>query len=138
MSSLVVGWSLIVAGFTSGALLGAGFHRDDFLGGYGSWRRRLLRLGHIAAVALGMLNLLFAATVARANPPTSAASLTSTGSLTSVCATLFALGGVAMPLTCLLAAFRPRLRGLFAIPVLLLLAAAIGALVVTVRTGVSS
>jgi hypothetical protein len=132
MSSLVVGWSLIVAGFTSGALLGTGFHRDDFLGGYGSWQRRLLRLGHIAAVALGMLNLLFAATLARIGASAS------TTSLTATCATLFGLGGVAMPLICLLVAFRPRLRGLFAIPVLLLLAAAVGALVVTLRTGASS
>jgi hypothetical protein len=136
MSSQVVGWSLIVAGFASGALLGTGFHRDDFLGGYGSWQRRLLRLGHIAAVALGMLNLLFAATVVRARPAIASAS--STEALTSTCATLLALGGVAMPLTCLLVAFRPRLRGLFAIPVLLLLAAAVGALVVTVRMGASS
>lgn len=123
MSSPVVGWSLIVAGFAGGALLGAGFHRDGFLGGYGSWRRRLLRLGHIACVALGMLNLLFAATVPRAP-------LTETGAL------LLAAGGVAMPLTCLLVAFVPRSRGLFAIPVALLLAAASIALAVTLHSGV--
>jgi len=125
MSSLVVGWSLIVAGFLGGALLGAGFHQDDFLGGYGSWQRRLLRLGHVACVALGVLNLLFAATVPRAP-------LAGTG------ATLLALGGVAMPLCCLVVAFVPRLRPLFAIPVALLLAAASIALAVTVRTGVTS
>jgi hypothetical protein len=125
MSALFVGWSLIIAGFAGGALLGAGFHRDDFLGGYGSWRRRLLRLGHIACVALGMLNLLYAATVPRAP-------LAGAGAL------LLAAGGVAMPLTCLLVAFVPRLRGLFAIPVALLLAAASIALAVTVRTGVTS
>lgn len=53
------GWSLILCGFVSGSLLGLGFHRAEFLGGYGSFRRRLLRLGHIALVALGMLNVLF-------------------------------------------------------------------------------
>lgn len=125
MSSLVVGWSLIVAGFLGGALLGAGFHRDDFLGGYGSWRRRLLRLGHVACVALGFLNLLFAATVPRAP-------LTGSGAI------LLAAGGVAMPLCCLLVAFAPRWRGLFAVPVALLLAAASVALAVTLQAGVSS
>ena len=125
MSPSAVGWSLIVAGFLGGALLGAGFHRDDFLGGYGSWRRRLLRLGHVACVALGILNLLFAATVPRAP-------LADSGAM------LLAIGGVAMPLCCLLVAFRPRSRPLFAIPVALLLAAASIALAVTLRTGVSS
>ncbi len=39
-------------------MIGLGFHREEFLGGYGSFRRRLLRLGHIALAALGSLNVL--------------------------------------------------------------------------------
>jgi hypothetical protein len=120
MSSLVVGWSLITVGFAGGALLGAGFHRDGFFGGYGSWPRRLLRLGHVACVALGMLNLLLVATLPDA-PPLARHAL--------------ALGGVAMPLACFLVAFRPRWRGIFALPVALLLVAAIDALVAAVRPG---
>src|SRR5262245_23719460 len=54
------GWGLLLAAFATGALAGLGFHREDFLGGYGSFRRRLLRLGHIALAALGMLNLIYA------------------------------------------------------------------------------
>ena len=42
----------------TGAVLGLRFHRDDFLGGYGSFRRRIVRLGHIAMAALGMINVL--------------------------------------------------------------------------------
>jgi hypothetical protein len=52
------GWGLVAAGFVSGTAVGLGFHREDFLGGYGSFRRRLLRLGHVALVALGMFNVL--------------------------------------------------------------------------------
>ena len=60
------GWAWIAIGFVGGFLLGTRFHDDGFLGGYGSWARRLLRLGHIACVALGALNILFAVSAPRA------------------------------------------------------------------------
>lgn len=53
------GWWLILAAFATGAGIGLGFRREDFLGGYGSFRRRLARLGHIALAALGGLNVLY-------------------------------------------------------------------------------
>ena len=53
------GWGLALSAFVTGALLGLCFHREDFLGGYDSFRRRLLRLGHIAQAALGMMNVLY-------------------------------------------------------------------------------
>jgi len=53
------GWTLMLSAFISGAVLGLFFHRDDFLGGYASFRRRILRLGHIALAALGMINVLY-------------------------------------------------------------------------------
>ena len=54
------GWLLVLAAFATGAVMGLSFHREDFLGGYDSFRRRLVRLGHIALAALGMMNVLFA------------------------------------------------------------------------------
>ena len=54
------GWSLILAGFLAGAVIGLGFHRDEYLGGDSSFRRRMVRLGHIALAALGIINLAFA------------------------------------------------------------------------------
>ena len=42
------GWILILTAFLTGAGLGLSFHREDFWGGYASFRRRLVRLGHIA------------------------------------------------------------------------------------------
>src|SRR6266540_3922856 len=42
------GWWLLLFAFVTGAGLGLFFHRDDFLGGYNSFRRRIVRLGRIA------------------------------------------------------------------------------------------
>lgn len=106
--NFVAGWWLILAAFVTGAVIGLGFHREDFLGGYGSFRRRLLRLGHIALAALGGLNLIYGL----APVPTSAWP----GRL------LFA-GAIAMPLVCFLAAWKQPFRHLFFVPVVLLLSA---------------
>jgi len=95
----------MLAGLLSGAILGLGFHRADFLGGYDSFRRRMLRLGHIACCALGMLNLMVAV-AGHASP-------------------WLLAGGVAMPVVCFLAAWRKPFRHLFVIPVACLLAAVI-------------
>ena len=99
------GWWLILAGFASGAALGLFFHRENFLGGYGSFRRRMLRLGHIACAALGMLNLIVAS-----SPQPSP---------------LLVAGGVMMPAGCFLTAWKEKCRHLFFIPVLTLLAAVV-------------
>lgn len=111
----VFGWGSILAGFLSGLLLGMGFHREEFLGGYGSLRRRLLRLGHIALVALGGMNVLFALSVPQLHLDPPALTLTSIA---------WIAGGVAMPACCALMAWRPALRPLFAVPVLSLSLAA--------------
>lgn len=117
------GWLMLLASFISGAIVGLGFHRQDFLGGYGSFRRRLLRLGHVAFAALGTINVLFALSPW---PPQS--------HWTAPVASLsFVVGGAAMPLVCLLAAWRPGFRHLFAVPV----AALVVAVVCTWLGGVS-
>lgn len=116
-ANFLAGWSLILAGFLSGACLGLAFHRDDFLGGYASFPRRLLRLGHIAAVALGSLNLLFALS------PLPVTAITRCASLTWIA------GAVAMPVVCCLTAWRPALRRLFPVPVALLVTAVVCTLI---------
>ena len=107
------GWSLVIAGFASGAALGLGFAREEFLGGYAMWRRRLLRLGHVACVMLGVLLMLFAQSPAESAPH---AMLT---------AQLWLIGGITMPAVCALAAWKQPLRALFPIPVVSLCAAAV-------------
>jgi hypothetical protein len=106
------GWVAILVGFVSGMLLGLGFQRDDFLGGYGSLRRRMLRLGHVALIALGILNLEFARTLPSLRlPPTWLA----------VASAAMIAGAVTMPLCCALMAWRRTFRPLFAVPVTSLL-----------------
>lgn len=100
----------------SGALMGLRFYRENWLGGYDSWRRRLIRLGHISFFGLGILNLLYAFTVPHVPLAAWERGLASWA---------FIIGGITMPLVCGLSAWRQPLRHLFFIPVASLLTAAI-------------
>ena len=104
--NLIAGWSGFLAGAVSGALIGLCFHREDWLGGYNSWPRRLLRLGHIACFGLGLINILYALSAA-ALPPSQAANYGSA---------LLVVGMITMPLNCFLSAWRKPFRHLFFIP----------------------
>jgi hypothetical protein len=121
MTNWYFGWSLILTAFVSGAILGLFFYREDFLGGYASFRRRVVRLGHIAMAVLGMINILFSL-----SPIVSEPSLR-----TRVASAGFMIGGVTMPAVCFLSAWRPRSRYLFVIPV----AALVIAVIQTLRVG---
>ena len=110
--NLYLGWIWITIGFISGAIIGLFFYAPDWLGGYGSWRRRMVRLGHISFLGTGLLNLAFAftfATRASQAPP--------------LASWLFVSGALAMPLVCFLSAWRDGLRYLFPIPVASLIGA---------------
>ena len=111
----VAGWTLVLLAFVSGSLLGIGWHRDDFLGGYGSFRRRVVRLGHVACAALGLMNVVFSLSQLP-TPGTTAARLA------SAC---FVAGGVLMPAVCFLTGWRAACRHLFFLPVLSLVAAVV-------------
>ena len=105
-------------GFLSGMLLGFWFNREQWLGGYASWKRRLYRLGHISFFGLGMVNLMFYFTARDAITPEA----------WGVCGIGFIIGAITMPACCLLVAHFPKAKAVFAIPVLSLLMA--GALTV--------
>ena len=112
--NLLLAWLWILLGFLSGLALGVSFHRDDWLGGYASFKRRLYRLGHISFFGLGALNLLFyfsAQQFSVTNPM-----------LSDAASWAFIVGAIAMPLCCLIMAHVPRSRMLFAIPVVSLIA----------------
>jgi hypothetical protein len=125
MLHLAVGWSAILIGLLSGTMIGLFFHHDAWLGGYNSWRRRMVRLGHIAFVGTGLLNIAFAATV-----PALAGRHDLDALLPSF---LFVVGAVTMPGVCFLAAWRKGLRHLFVIPVVSLVGA-VGATLTQVLT----
>ena len=107
------GWWLVLSAFVTGALLGLFFHRDTFLGGYDSFRRRLLRLGHIAQAALGMMKVLYGLSPwpVPASPQDQVAGWS------------FVVGGVSMPLVCFLTAWKQPFRHLFVVPVVALIVA---------------
>jgi len=105
-------WSWVLCGLISGTVLGLFFHSPDWLGGYASWRRRMVRLGHISFLGTGLLNLGYGLSVASLpiSPPRFAS-------------TAFIVGALTMPLVCFLSAWNDRFRHLFFIPVVSLLLA---------------
>lgn len=95
------------------------------MGGYQSWRRRLVRLGHIAFFGTGLLNIAFVGTLPHLQP----AMEVTTGSV------LLILGTLTMPVVCFMAAWRQSLRHLFVVPVLGLIGAALCTLWVLASRG---
>jgi len=122
--NLLFAWLWILLGFVSGLGLGLFFHRENWLGGYGSLKRRMYRLAHISFFGLGAVNLLFWLTWPRISSPESLA-LAAT-----VASWAFIIGGVTMPLCCLVMAHFPKTHLIFAVPVVSLILG--GALTLTV------
>ena len=105
-------WIWILLGLLSGVWMGLRFHDDRWLGGYGTWSRRMVRLGHVSFFGTGGLCLGCAA---------------AEGSLMGAevaAAVAFVAGALTMPVVCFLAAWHRPMRHLFFIPVLSLLAGA--------------
>ena len=113
--NLWAAWIGILLGMASGMIQGLFFHREDWLGGYQAWPRRLMRLGHISFFGIAFLNLAYADTVWLLGP----------GSHVPQASMLLVAGAVLMPLVCYLAAWKKPFRHLFPLPVLSLLGAAL-------------
>ena len=106
--NLYAGWIAFFVGCVAGAIPGLFFHDADWLGGYASWPRRMIRLGHISFFGLGGLNVAFALT----------APAFDIGTGLAISAYLFVVGLATMPLVCYLSAYRTFFRNLFFIPAL--------------------
>ncbi len=104
MINIIAAWIGFLFGGISGAIPGLFFYRYDWLGGYTSWPRRMIRLGHIAFFGIGFLNLGMGLTVLVLNIASPFASA------------LMIVGAITMPLLCYLSAFKPIFRHLFFIP----------------------
>ncbi len=119
VNMIKAGWAGMLLGVVSGAVIGLFFHREDWMGGYASYRRRLTRLGHISFFGLALVNFCFAFTQA----------VSPLGARWSVVAMLsFIVGAATMPAVCFLSAWRKPFRHLFIIPVTAVLTGVIGAL----------
>lgn len=104
MINLYGAWIGFLLGAISGAIPGLFFHREEWLGGYTSWPRRLIRLGHISFFGIGFLNLALGLTGTALDITSRPASI------------LMLVGAVTMPTVCYTSAFYPRFRHLFFIP----------------------
>ena len=112
--NLYLGWLGVLLGLLVGTGIGLFFSDRDWLGGYSSWKRRMLRLGHVALVGTGLLNILFALSVKSVGFQP----------VPRIAAVLFLVGAATMPTVCFLSAWRVGFRHLFFIPVVSLLGAA--------------
>ena len=114
--NLILAWLWILLGFISGMALGMFFHGENWLGGYGSFKRRMYRLGHISFFGLGAVNLLFCLTVQN---------FSLSGSLIHFASLAFIVGAIAMPICCVVMAHFPKVHMIFAVPVVSLIAGGI-------------
>jgi hypothetical protein len=101
-------WIGMLLGVVSGAVIGLFFHREDWMGGYSSYRRRLTRLGHISFFGLAFVNFCFAFTQSV---------LPLAAPWNSIAVMGFLTGAATMPAVCFLSAWRKPFRHLFFIPV---------------------
>ena len=114
--NLVIAWLWLLLGFVAGMVLGMFFHGENWLGGYGSFKRRMYRLGHISFFGLGAVNLLFCLTVQN---------FSLAGQLVSVASWAFIVGAITMPVCCVVMAHFPKAHLIFAVPVVSLIAGGI-------------
>jgi hypothetical protein len=103
-------WVGIFLGFIAGAVIGIFFHDENWMGGYSSWRRRMVRLGHISFFGIALINLTYSVSLTVFNVKIT----------TPYPSYLFIAGAVTMPLVCFLSAYKKYFRHLFFIPVLCL------------------
>jgi hypothetical protein len=110
--NIYAAWIGILSGALAGAVQGLFFDKEDWLGGYSSWKRRMIRLGHISFFGIAFINLSFALSAV-------ALGLEERVGIPSL---LFVIGAVCMPLVCYLSAIKSLFRHLFFIPALSVIA----------------
>ncbi|MBI9069762.1 MAG: hypothetical protein JEZ09_20870 [Salinivirgaceae bacterium] len=106
--NLHAAWIGMLLGGLFGATQGLFFHKEEWLGGYGSWPRRMMRLGHISFFGIAFINIAFAFTAKSLGIDQDVA----------LPSALFLIGAIGMPLICYLSAFIKPIRHLFFIPAL--------------------
>jgi hypothetical protein len=106
MLNFYAAWIGIFLGLCAGAVEGLFFHDEEWRGGYSSWRRRMVRLGHISFFGIGFINLAYALSV-------DFLAISCPYRLPSI---LLIIGAAAMPTICYLSAWRKPFRHLFFIP----------------------
>jgi len=106
--NLYSAWIGMLLGGIFGAIQGLFFHQKDWLGGYGSWTRRMMRLGHISFFGIAFINIGFVLTV----------NVLDIEEEVFIPSALFIIGAIGMPLICYLSSYKKVVRHLFFIPAL--------------------
>lgn len=105
--NLYIAWAGMLVGAMVGAFSGLFFHKQEWFGGYDSWQRRMLRLGHISFFGIAFINLAFVFTIMYL-------AISESIFWPSL---LLIVGAITMPLICFLSAYKMFFRHLFFIPV---------------------
>jgi hypothetical protein len=113
MINIYAAWIGFLLGCVAGAIPGLFFYGEDWLGGYASWPRRMIRLGHIAFFGIGFLNLAFGLT----------SRMLGMNSGLTMPSSLFIVGAVTMPVVCYMSAWKSCFRHIFFVPALSVIAA---------------
>jgi len=107
--ALKCGWIGMLLGVLSGALMGLFFHKENWMGGYGSHQRRFVRLGHISFFGIGLLSLFYALSLKPLGLSDTEAWIGAYGLL---------VAAIGMPSLCFLTAWKKAFRHFYFIPVI--------------------
>ena len=105
--NITFGWSWMLVGVVIGMLIGLRAESSEWAEGYGSLKRRALRLGHISALALPLINILYGLML-------NTALLGET--MKTLGGSLMILSAVLMPVVCIGTAYCNHVKYLFPIP----------------------
>ena len=110
--NIIFGWAWMCVGLILGLIMGMRAEGEQWLGGYASLTRRYLRLGHVAFIALSIINILYGRELGSAGTPFYVKSIGSP---------LMIFGAVGFPLTCISAAFFRKSKYFLPLPALAVL-----------------
>ena len=110
--NILFGWAWMCIGFISGMILGMWVEGEKWLGGYTSLARRYLRLGHVAFIALSIINIQYGRQLGSDGLPLYVRNIGSP---------LMIFGAAGVPLACISAAFFKKAKYFLPLPALALL-----------------
>ena len=106
--NIIFGWGWMIFGFILGMIVGLKFDKSDWLGGYISWERRMIRLSHVAFIMLSAINILYGHELPNTH-------LTETWQI--IGSVLAIVGAVGIPVIVMIAAFYKKILFWLSIPV---------------------
>ncbi len=106
-TNIIFGWVWMCFGFIFGMTLGIWADGEKWLGGYASVARRYLRLGHVAFIALPIINILYGKELPLVDL---------SDSMKYIGSYLMIFGAVGVPITCVSAAFIRKTRYFLPLP----------------------